>query len=128
MSLIDIHVEMGRVADALEKIVYLLEKLVLPPPARDVKVHQATVEDLHFVTEEDVMRMQAEQRDFSERNQVAVGSPAMMAAVADWERLQREIHGEEWQAPKDWRSIFASVERDQSFRESAGAAGQRSPG
>lgn len=130
MSLIDIRVDMGRVADALEKIVFLLEKLVFPPPPADVKVHQATLDDLHTTGEADIARMQADQMDFAEKFRVVPGSPAMRQALVDWEDQQRSIHGEEWKAPEgeEWRSIFAAAQRD-AVREPAGnseSAGKRS--
>lgn len=128
MTLVELHVDVARVAGALEKIVFLLEKLVLEPPRQDMKVHQATLADLHVTSEEDVARMQAEQVQFAERFRVMPGSPAMMQALVDWEDLQRSIHGEKWEPPEDWRAIYATVERD-FIREPAGnpgTAGERS--
>jgi hypothetical protein len=130
MTLVELHVDLSRAADALERIVFLLEKLVFPPPPADVKVQQATLDDLHTTSEEDIARMQADQMDFAEKFRVVPGSPAMMQAMVDWEDQQRSIHGEDWQAPdkEAWRSIFAAAQRD-AVREPAGnsgAAGKRS--
>lgn len=125
MTLVELHLDVSRVANALEKIASLLEKLVFEPRPQEVKVHQATLDDLHTVTEEDVARMQAEQMDFAERFRVVAGSPAMMRSLVDWEDQQRSIHGEKWQGPDDWRTILADIERGQ-VREPAGAAGPAS--
>ena len=111
MTLVDLHVDMGRVADALEKIVFLLEKLVFPPAPREVPAYQATLDDLHIVTPEDHERNAQEQMAFAERYRVVPGSEAMAQALADWEDEQRSIHGEAWQAPEDWRTIFAAAGR-----------------
>jgi hypothetical protein len=130
MTLLELHADFSRVADALEKIVFLLEKLVFPPPPADVKVRQATLDDLHTTSEEDIAWMQADQKEFAERFGVVPGSPAMMQVMVDWEDQQRSIHGEDWQRPdkEAWRSIFAAAQRD-AVREPAGnsgAAGKRS--
>lgn len=77
MTLVELKVDLGRVADSLEKIVFLLEKLVFPPPPADVKVTQAKLDDLHIVTPEDTERMREEQAEFAERYQVVPNSPAM---------------------------------------------------
>jgi hypothetical protein len=122
MTLLELHVELGRVADALDKIVFLLEKLIFPPAPAEVKIHQATLDDLHTVTPEDHARIQQEQRTFAERYGVVAGSPAMMRAIVDWETEQRNIYGETWQAPDDWRSILAAIERGGAVRESAETA------
>ena len=123
MTLVELHVDVGRIADALEKIQFLLEKLVYPPAPADIKVRQATLDDLHTVSEEDVTRMQAEQADFAARFRVTPGSPAMMQALADWEGEQRSIHGENWEAPEDWMSIFARAAG--TIREQASAGSRR---
>lgn len=121
MTLLELHVDVARVADALERIVFLLEKLVFPPRPADVKVHQATLDDLHTVTPEDVARMGAEQMEFAERFRVVPGTPAMSQAVQEWEAEQRSLYGEDWQAPEDWRTIFAAAARG-GVRESADEA------
>ena len=131
MTLVELHVDVARVADALERIVFLLEKLVFPPAPAEVKVQQATLDDLHSMSEEDYARIQAEQAAFAERYRVVAGSPAMMQALVEWEDEQRSLYGKEWKAPDDWRSILAAVERSGSVREpaeTAAAAGERSSG
>jgi len=122
MTLVELHVDVARMADALERIVFLLEKLVFAPPPADVKVHQATLDDLHTFTPEDHARIQEEQLAFAERYRVAPGSPAMMQALCDWEAQQRSIFGEDWKAPEDWRALFAAVAASGGVRESAEAA------
>jgi hypothetical protein len=117
MTLFEFHVELGRVADALEKIVFLLEKLVLLPPAAEVRVQQATLDDLHIVTAEDDQRMREEQQAFAARYCVVPGSEAFARELVSWEEDQRRIHGEQWQAPEDWQKILASAERNRSGRE-----------
>ena len=127
MTLVELHVDVARVADALERIVFLLDKLGFPIPAEPLKVQQATLDDLHLTSEEDVVRMQGEMLQFAERFRVAPNSPAMMQALADWEDQQRSIHGETWQAPEDWRAILAAVSRDavRASAENSGPAGSR---
>lgn len=128
MTLVELHLDVARIGDALEKIALLLEKLAFePPPREDVKVHQATLDDLHTTSEEDVQRMQAEQMDFAERYRVLPGSPAMMQALVDWEDQQRSIHGENWQAPDDWRSILAAIERDPLLQSAGKTSGPAHP-
>lgn len=116
MPLVEWHVEMNRVADALERIAYLLERLVYPPLPADIQVQQATLKDLHFITPEDHARITEEQAAFAARYQVVPGSEAFADALAEWEREQRSLYGENWQPPDDWRSIF---------REAAEGAGGR---
>lgn len=111
MALIELHVELTRVADSLEKIVFLLEKLVFPPPPAAPSVRQSTLDDLHIVTAEDHQRMTEEQAAFAERYQVVPGSEAMAQALQAWEDEQRSVYGETWQAPEDWKTIFAAAER-----------------
>lgn len=118
MTLLQVSVDLARVADALEKIVFLLEKLTLPPQPADVQVHQATVEDLHVVSPEDVERITAEQADFAERYRVVPNSPAMAREIMAWEAEQRKLYGEEWKAPEDWKGIFA-----RSYAETPPGAG-----
>lgn len=123
MTLVELHVDLARVADSLEKIVFLLEKLVFPPVPAEVKVHQASLDDLHTVTPEDVARIEAEQMEFAERFRVVPGSPAMGQVLQEWEAEQRSLYGENWQAPEDWKTIVAAAERsDRSGRESSGSA------
>lgn len=111
MTLVEFHVDVGRIADALEKIVYLLEKLVIPPLPADVKVAQATLDDLHIVTPEDTARMKEDQMRFAAIHRVVPNSEAFDAAVLDWEAEQRELHhGEDWKPP-DWAEILASASR-----------------
>src|SRR5215471_1885908 len=101
MTLVELHVDLSRAADALERIALLLEKLVYPPAPAELKVHQATLDDLHIVTPEDQARMVAQQIAFGELHRVVPGSEAFEKYVLDWEEQQRSLHGEEWQAP-DW--------------------------
>lgn len=122
MTLLELKVDLARVADSLEKIVFLLEKLVFPAPPADVKVQQATLDDLHIFTPEDQQRMQEEQAEFAERYQVVPGSEAYAQALQEWEVEQRSIYGEDWQAPEDWRTILAAAERGGNGRESLAAA------
>ena len=122
MALFEIKVELNRVAEALERIVYLLERLVYPPPAGEVKVQQATLDDLHIITPEDQGRIAEEQAAFAERYQVVPGSPAFSQALQEWEEEQRSIYGENWQAPEDWRAIWLAVEGGDR-RKPAGSAG-----
>jgi len=113
MTLLEFHADVSRLADALEKLVFLVEKLVFPPPSRDLKVEPATLDDLHSPTEEDTIQMQAEKFAFAEQYQVAPDSPAFSQMVLTWVDQQRSIHGEGWEAPnpKDWRTILAEAER-----------------
>ena len=119
MTLIEIKVEMGRVADALERIEFLLERLAYPPSSPQAPVQQATLDDLHIVTPEDHQRMAEEQQAFAERHQVVPGSPAMAQALIDWEEAQRNLYGNHWQAPQDWKAVFVAAERDRSGRTGA---------
>lgn len=120
MTLVELHVDLARVANALDRIAELLEKLAIPPIPADIKVHQATLDDLHTVSEADLIRMQAEQLAFAERYRVAPNSPAMSEALRDWEEQQRSIHGEGWQPPEDWKAIYAAAGGG-AVRERAGA-------
>jgi hypothetical protein len=123
MTLVEVHVELSRVADNLEKLVFLLEKLVFPPPPADLPVQQATLDDLHIVTQEDHVRMAQEQMAFAERYRVAPGSEAFAHALQLWEEEQRSIYGEAWEAPQDWRAIFAAAERShRAYRDSGAPA------
>jgi hypothetical protein len=110
MTLFELHVDLSRVANALEKIAHLLEKLVILPLPADVKVTQATLDDLHIVTPEDVERMSAEAQRFAEIHRVVPGSEAFTRELLDWEAEQKELNGETWKAP-DWAEIFASARR-----------------
>ena len=110
MTLLELHVDVSRAADALEKIVFLLERLVYPQVPDRMPVRQATLDDLHIVTPEDVGQMKEEQIEFAERYRVVPGSEAMVRALQDWEAQQRNLYGEEWKAPEDWRAIFAARE------------------
>jgi hypothetical protein len=109
MTLLEFHADLTRVADSLEKIAFLLEKLVFPPTPADVRVHQATLDDLHVVSPEEVERIQAEQDQFAAAHRVVPGSPAMSREIQAWMEEQKRIHGDEWQAPQDeeWKAIFA---------------------
>ena len=107
MTLLEFHADLSRVADSLEKIAYLLEKIAFPPPPTDVQVHQATLDDLHVVSPEDVEHMQAEQAEFAERYRVVPNSPAMAREIMAWEAEQRKLYGKDWEAPEDWKAIFA---------------------
>src|SRR5215471_3003867 len=102
MTLLELHMDVARVANALEKIAELLEKLVTEPPPADIQVQQSTLDDLYDASPERIGRMQAEQQEFAERYRVTPGSPAMRKALMDWEAEQRMLYGEKWQAPKDW--------------------------
>lgn len=119
MAFIEIRADLKRVAEALEKIVYLLERLVYPPAPADIRVEQATLEDLHVVTPEDQERIREEQTIFAERYQVVPGSEAFAQALQAWELEQRGLYGETWKAPEDWKSIFARAAAD---REPAGSS------
>src|SRR5215471_11671633 len=118
MKLLEIQVDLSRVADALERIVFLLEKLVFPPPPADLKIAQATLDDLHVVTPEDQARIQQEQMAFAELHRVLPGSEAFDRELLDWEERQRSIHGEKWQAP-DWAAAFVAAAGGGSVREPA---------
>ena len=109
MTLLEFHADLTRVANSLERIAFLLEKLVFPPQPADVQVHQATLDDLHVISPEDVERIRAEQTEFAERYNVVPDSPAMGREILAWEAEQRRIHGEEWKAPaaEEWKAIFA---------------------
>ena len=119
MTLVELHVDVARVANALEKIVSLLEKLVLPPPPADLKIRQATVDDLRIVTPEDQVRMLQEQMAFGELHRVVPGSEAFDRELVVWEQEQRSLHGEEWKAP-DWAAAFVAAQQQ-------GAAARESP-
>lgn len=110
MTLLEFHVDMTRIADALEKIVFLLEKLVIPPLPADVRVTQATLDDLHIVAPEDVARMTAEQERFAEMHRVVPGSEAFDAELLAWEAEQKELHGEDWRPP-EWAEILTTASR-----------------
>ena len=104
---------MARLADALERLVFLVEKLVLPPPAPDVNsVHAATLDDLHMPTEEDTIRMQQEQQDFADLRQVMPNTPAFAREMIAWMEEQRYVHGEQWQPPQDWRTVLSEAYRE----------------
>jgi hypothetical protein len=109
MTLLELHVDVSRMADALERIVTLLEKLIYPPPPAEVSVHQATLDDLHIVTPQDQERIQQEQAEFAERYRVVPGTPAMALAL-QWEAEQRSLYGQQWEKPDDWRAIFVAAE------------------
>ena len=127
MSLVEIKVDLNRVADALEKIQFLLEKLVFAPVPDTRDFRQSTLDDLHIVSEEDHQRVIEEQAAFAERYRVVPGSPAMAQALMDWEAEQRHVYGEKWQAPNDWRTILAEAERSggRAGTTSAAAPGER---
>lgn len=129
MTLVDLHVDMGRVADALEKIAFLLEKLAYPPLPADLKVIQATLDDLHVVSEDDILRQQAEQMAFAELHRVVPGSEAYDQELINWQKQQRNIHGEKWEAP-DWAEAFIRAAGGRPHREpadeAAAPAGERS--
>ena len=110
MTLVDLHVDMDRVATALEKLVFLLEKLVFPPPQPELKVQQAQLEDLRVVTPEDTDRMREAQERFAEVYRVVPNSSAFTEALLDYEAEQRSIYGEDWEAP-DWAGIFTNAYR-----------------
>lgn len=123
MTLFELHVDVGRIADALEKIVFLLEKLVYPPKPPEVKVEQATLDDIHYPSEEEYIRQMAEMQEFAARYHVVPGSEAFGEALLMWEEEQKRLYGDEWQPPKDWRSVFAQAERE--VREQSAAAAAR---
>lgn len=108
MTLFEVHVDLSRIGDALEKIVFLLEKLVFPPLPADVRITQATLDDLRIVTPEETERMAAERQRFAEIHRVVPGSEAFDASLLDWEAEQKELHGENWKPP-DWAEILVSV-------------------
>jgi len=109
MTLVELHVDLSRTADALERIAFLLEQLAFPPKAQAAPVIQATVDDLHTVSPEDYASMRAEQMAFAERYRVVPGSEAFARELAAWEQEQRSLHGEAWQAP-DWAAVFAATQ------------------
>jgi len=128
MTLVELHVDLERVAGALEKLVFLLEKLVFPPEPDARAIHQATLDDLHTISPEDLERIRQEQDAFAERYRVVPGSEAMTEALASWEIEQRNIYGEEWEPPQDWKTLFARAERpDRGERKPAGTATSASP-
>lgn len=124
MALVELTTDLTRVADALERIAFLLDRLVYPPLAADVKeVHQATLDDLHVVTPEDLERINEEQVAFAQRYRVVPGSEAMALALKAWEDEQRSVYGETWQPPEDWRTVFAAAGRGQSGGDRGAASG-----
>ena len=122
MTLVELHVDLARVAQALEKIVYLLEKLVYPPPPPEVPVQQATLDDLHTISPEDHQRIGEEVMAFAELHRVVPGSEAFDRELVDWEQRQRSLNGERWEAP-DWVAAFTAAIRP--VRESARPASAR---
>jgi hypothetical protein len=110
MTLLELHLDVARIANALDKIVFLLEKLALDPPEREIKVQQASLDDLHIISPEEAQRMADEAGRFAEIHRVVPGSRAFAEELIAWEDQQKEIHGSEWQAP-DWASVFASAYR-----------------
>ena len=118
MTFVEFHADLARVANALERIAHFLEVLAIPVPAGDVKVQQATLDDLHTFSPEDLARQQEEQLLFAERYRVAPVSTAMMEALRiEWEEQQRSIHGESWKPPENWKAIYAAAAGG-AFRES----------
>jgi hypothetical protein len=109
VTLLELHVDVARVANALERIVFLLEKLVLAPPPADVRVQQATLDDLHIITPDDTERIKSDQMRFAEIHRVVPGSEAFATELMAWEREQRSLHGEDWKAP-DWAEILVSAQ------------------
>jgi len=125
LTLLELHVDLARVANALDRIVFLLEKLVIEPPPRDVRVTQATLDDLHMATPEAIERMAEEQARFAEVHRVVPGSEAFTEELLAWEARQRRLHGEGWKEP-EWAEIFtAALGGGGTVREHAGAAAQR---
>jgi len=122
MTLVQLNFDLGRVADALDRIVFLLEKLAFPPVPDKPEVYQATLDDLHIITPEDVARIHEEQEEFAARYNVVPGSEAYMQAILDWEESERNLHGENWQPPQDWRAIFAEAERGRGHSTSSAPA------
>jgi len=61
MTLVELHVDVARVANALEKIAELLEKLVCEPPEADIPVQQSTLDDLHDTSPAQIGRIEATQ-------------------------------------------------------------------
>jgi hypothetical protein len=110
VTLVELHLDVTRIADALEKLVFLVERMVYPPPPAEIKIQQATMDDLRFVGEEVIMQMQQEKSEFAQRYNVMPDSPAFAQAIQDWESQMRKIHGEEWKAPEDWKGIFARAQ------------------
>ena len=110
MTLLEVHSDVSRIADALERIVFLLEKLVLDSPPQDVKVVQATLDDLHIIDPEETQRIADAAMRFAELHRVVPGSQAFAEELLYWEAQQKEIHGEKWEAP-DWAEIFAGAFR-----------------
>jgi hypothetical protein len=127
MTLIEVKVELSRVADSLERLVFLLERLVYPPLPANIHVHQATLDDLKVVTPDDIERMTREQQAFAERYQVVPGSEAMTEALQDWEEAQKRLYGENWQAPEDWKTIFAVADIHRGGGTPAGPAAAQTP-
>lgn len=128
MTLVELHVDVARVADALEKLVFLVEKLVYPPAPMNASVQPATLADLYTPTEQDHLRIKNQQSAFAELHRVMPGSEAFDRELLLWEEEQRRIHGEEWKAP-DWAFAFGAAAQERAQRgpvpEPAEAAGER---
>lgn len=116
MTLFEFHADVARVANALDRIVFLLEKLVIAPPPRDVRVEKATLDDLHVIEPEEIARMQAERERFAEMHRVVPGSEAFVDDLFAWEAEQRRINGQDWKAP-DWASTFTAAGGGRAVRE-----------
>lgn len=128
MTLIELKVDLSRIADSLERVVFLLERLVFPPPPADVKVQQSTLDDLHIITPEGQQRITEEQAAFAERYRVVPGSEAFAQALADWEVEQRSLYGETWEAPEDWRTILREADRAGGARREPAGSVPHPPG
>ena len=132
MTLLELSVDVTRIAESLEKIVFLLEKLVYPPPAPELKVQQATVDDLYTASPEALQQMQEHVRDFAQLHRVVPGSEAFDRELLEWESQQRSLHGENWKGP-DWAEAFIAAAQGgpgRSDRASAdtGSTAERSTG
>ena len=125
MTILEFHADLARVADSLEKIAFLLEKLAFPPPPADLKVQQATLDDLKYVDEAAILQQKQEQQEFAERFQVVPDSPAFQRELVAWVTEMRMIHGEQWQPPEEWKTIFAEVYQGFDGQAPAAAAGER---
>jgi hypothetical protein len=119
MTILEVHADLGRVAKALERIADLLHRLAYPPPPAEIKVQQATLEDLHIVTPADVAKMEEEKKEFAARYGVMPDSEAMLAVLQhQWEQEHRGSYGNTESI--DWRDIYARAQEAGAARPGPG--------